>query len=41
MHMPASKSKKYEKLIRHHPKKKNLADQNKNPAKMFKSRADQ
>ena len=22
MHMPASKSKKYEKLIRHHPKKK-------------------
>ena len=41
MHMPASKSKRYEKLIRHQPEKKNLADQNKNPAKMFKSIADQ
>ena len=34
MHKPAAKSKKNEKLIRRHPEeKKNLVDQNKNPAK--------
>ena len=41
MHMPASKSKKNEKLIGHHPEEKKSGGPKKNPAKMFKNRADQ
>ena len=43
MHMPASKSKKNEKLIRHHPEEKKIwrTKIKKNPAKMLRNRVDQ